>query len=53
MKTIKNIDSYQRVPDKVAEQKVKNGDWQYCTKTEWKEKVRDLNKKKENKEKVD
>ena len=46
MKTIKKKNKgeqeYNRVFDIVAENMVKNQGWEYCPKTEWKEKVRDV-----------
>jgi len=53
MKTIRRMDlkdgliEYKRVSDEFAEQKVQNENWEYCPKSEWKNNVRDINKKKE------
>lgn len=44
MKTLKKDNSYLRVSDKEADEKVKYG-WKFCAKTEWKTKVRDFGKK--------
>ena len=41
MKTLKKGKSIKRVSDKDAEQQVKSG-WNYCSKQEWREKVRDV-----------
>ena len=41
MKTLKKGKSIKRVSDKDAEQQVKSG-WKYCSKQEWREKVRDV-----------
>ena len=52
MKTIKKkekIDSelftYKRVSDDIADKQVRDEGWEFCPKTEWKNNVRDLNKK--------
>ena len=44
MKTIKKDSKYKRVKDKEAESLVRLG-WNYCSKEEWKKKVRDKDKK--------
>ena len=49
MKTIKNNKKFQRTNDADAENLVKTKGWKYCPKSEWKEKVRDVNKKEETK----
>jgi len=45
MKTVKKKNKIERVSDKDAEARVKNG-WEYCPKHEWREKVRDTKSKK-------
>jgi hypothetical protein len=50
MKTIKkttdkNIE-YSRVSDEIAEKKIRQSDWKYCPKSEWKINVRDFSKEK-------
>tara|TARA_Y100000004_G_scaffold186267_1_gene237553 strand:+ start:1908 stop:2069 length:162 start_codon:yes stop_codon:yes gene_type:complete len=40
MKTIKKNKQVKRVSDKQAQEMVKEG-WKYCSKSEWKKKVRD------------
>lgn len=51
MKTIKKINQdtteYRRLSDKIADKKVKNEQWQYCPKSEWKNNVRDYSKEKD------
>ena len=46
MKTLKKKDKgkqeYKQVFDAVADHMVKNQGWEYCPKSEWKEKVRDV-----------
>jgi len=49
MKTIKRMDSnniwqYERVSDSIADVKVKNENYEYCHKSEWKTNVRDFKK---------
>ena len=44
MKTVKKAKKIERVTDLKAQNMVKNG-WQYCPKSEWKNKVRDKKKK--------
>ena len=41
MKTVKKGKERKRVFDIVAENMVKNQGWEYCPKSEWREKVRD------------
>ena len=48
MKTMKLDDKIQRVTDEKASKLFHEG-WRYVPKSEWKEKVRDVNKKKESK----
>ena len=48
MKTVKKKNKIERVSNKDAEVRVKNG-WTYCPKQEWKEKVRDAKPNKPNK----
>ena len=43
MKTLKKSGNYVRVTDKEADEKVKFG-WAFCSKSEWKTYVRDVNK---------
>jgi len=55
MKTLKKADTYVRVSDKEADEKVKYG-WSFCPKNEWKTNVRDFgktNKKSKNAESED
>lgn len=48
MKTIKNAKQqiWKRVTEREAHSQVGFGGWEFCPKSEWKEKVRDLNKPK-------
>lgn len=45
MKTILKKGNYERINDIDAEFKVNHQDWKYVSKSEWKENVRDINKK--------
>ena len=49
MKTMISMDKkiIKRVTDEKAAELYHSGDWNYTTKSEWKEKVRDVNKKEE------
>ena len=51
MKTIKKGKSIKRVSDEDAKQQVQSG-WKYCSKSEWREKVRDVETEKKLKKKV-
>ena len=46
MKTVKNSSEIKRVSNETAEQLVDSGKWSFTSKKEWKELVRDANKKK-------
>ena len=46
MKCIKKDGVIERVKDNRAEELVRNEDWKYCPKSEWKEMVRDAPKRK-------
>jgi len=48
MKTVKKKNRIERVSDKEAEARTKDG-WKYCPKQEWREKVRDMKPKEPNK----
>ena len=51
MKTMMSMDKkiIKRVTDEKASELYHDGGWNYTTKSEWKEKVRDVNKKEETK----
>ena len=46
MKCIKKDEVIKRVKDDVAKLKVEENGWSFCSKSEWKTKVRDVKKKK-------
>ena len=48
MKCIKNGQNIKRVTNENAQELVKQGCWTFCSKSEWKVSVRDVNKKKAN-----
>lgn len=45
MKTIKKNGRYERLDEQEARLKVTTAGWSYCPKSEWKENVRDANRK--------
>ena len=52
MKTVKKNKEIERVSDSVAAHRIKNEGWKYCSKTEWREKVRDAKPKNVRKKKA-